>query len=69
MTLPPSKKALGCKWVFYIKLKLDGTVNQCKAHLFILGNTQIEGEDVIETFAPVAKLVIVFTLLAIVIAK
>lgn len=30
-TLPIGKKALGCKWVYYIKLKFDGTMEGYKA--------------------------------------
>nr|GEW65321.1 hypothetical protein [Tanacetum cinerariifolium] len=36
--LPPRKKALGCKWVYKIKYKSDGTIKRFKARLMILGN-------------------------------
>ena len=36
-TLPPNKKAIGCKWVFRIKYHSDGTVERFKARLVILG--------------------------------
>ena len=29
--LPPPKKAIGCKWVYRVKYKVDGTVERYKA--------------------------------------
>lgn len=56
--LPPHKRALACKWVYGINLKVDGTIKQHKAHLVILGNHQKKGEDFTEIFALVAKLLL-----------
>lgn len=65
VSLPPGKKAIGLKSVYMIKYKSDGTVERYKARLVILRNNQREEIDYTETFAPVAKMDTVRTLLTI----
>ena len=54
--LPNGKNTVGCKWIFTVKHKADGSVERFKARLVAKGFTQSYGIDYEETFAPVAKL-------------
>ena len=63
--LPSGKSTIGCKWVYKIKTRLDGTIDRYKACLVARSFTQEYGIDYEETFAPVARLSSVRTLIAI----
>lgn len=56
VTKSKDKKSVGCRWVFTIKYKSDGTIERYKARLVAKGYSQTHGVDYQETFAPVAKI-------------
>lgn len=60
------KKAIGCKWIFTVKVNLDGFVARLKACLVAKGYSQIYGVDYSDTFFPVAKIVYVQLFISIV---
>jgi len=56
--LVPASKAknlVGCKWVFRIKRKTDGSIDRYKARLVTKGFHQQTGVDFSETYSPVIK--------------
>ncbi|KAL8123400.1 hypothetical protein AgCh_011388 [Apium graveolens] len=63
--LPPGKHIIGCRWVYKIKTKADGSVERYKARLVAKGYSQEYGLDYEETIVHVAKMTIVRTLIAI----
>ena len=63
------KKAIGSKWVYKVKFKPDGNVDQFKGRLVAKGYNQIEEIDYFDNFSPVAKLVTIKLFLAITVEK
>ena len=69
MTLPPGKSVVGCKWIYKIKTRSDGSIQRYKTRLVTKGFTQEYGIDYEETFAPVARISSICALLAVAAAR
>ncbi|KAI5328618.1 hypothetical protein L3X38_028015 [Prunus dulcis] len=61
---PTDKPVISVKWIYKTKLNLDGTIQKNKARLVAKGYSQKLGIDFNETFAPVARLDTIRTLVA-----
>ena len=62
--LPKGKDVIGLKWVYKTKYKEDGSIQKHKARLVAKGYSQQPGVDFNETFAPVARMETIRTVLA-----
>ena len=67
--LSPDKSVVGCKWVYKIKTRAYGFIDWYKAQLVAKSFTQEYGIDYEETFAPVACLTSVRSVIVITAAK
>jgi hypothetical protein len=63
--LPPSKRVVGCRWVYKIKTNSDGLIERYKARFVAKGYSQQYGMDYEEKFALVAKMTTIRTLIVV----
>jgi len=61
---PEDTDLVGCRWVFRIKRDANGKILKYRARLVAQGFTQLYGIDFYETFAPVARLSSIRTVIA-----
>ena len=64
-SIPPSKKPIGCKWVYRVMYKSNGSVERYNARLVAKGFTQKDGLNYLDTFSPKAKMFSVKCVLAV----
>ena len=67
--LPPGKSVVGCKWIYKIKTRSDGSIKHYKSCFIAKSFTQEYGIDYEETFALVACIPYVRALLAVTVAS
>ena len=63
--ITPRKSAVGCKWIYKIKTRSDGSIESYKARFVAKGFTQEYGIDYEETFTLVARISSVRALLVV----
>ena len=61
--LPDGKNLIGCKWVYKVKTQSGGSLERYKARLVAQSFSQKYEIDYEQTFAPVAKITTVRTLI------
>jgi hypothetical protein len=61
--LPPGKSVVGCRWVYKFRTNSNGSIKRYKGRLVAKGYSQQYSMDYEETFALVAKIITIHTLI------
>ncbi|XP_023751330.1 uncharacterized mitochondrial protein AtMg00820-like [Lactuca sativa] len=69
VSCPTNENVIGCKWIYRIKRRSDGTIERHKARLVAQGFTQEASVDYFETFSPVIKPTTIRLVLSIAISR
>jgi hypothetical protein len=69
--VPPQKgmNIIGCKWVYKVKRKVDGSLDRYKARLIAKGFKQQYGIDYEDTFSPIVKAATIRIIMSIVVSR
>jgi hypothetical protein len=66
---PRGKNVIGCKWVYEIKRKSDGSIGRYKARLVPKGYRQRYGIDYEDSFSPIVKAATIRLVLSVAVSK
>jgi transposase InsO family protein len=66
---PKGKNIIGCKWVWKVKRKSDGSIDKYKGRLVAKGYKQRYGIDYEDTFSPVVKAATIRLVLSLAVSK
>jgi hypothetical protein len=69
LVVTKGQETIGCKWVYKIKHNVDGSVNKYKVRLVAKGYAQTYGINYEKTYSLIAKMTIIRTIIAMVVAK
>jgi hypothetical protein len=65
VSCPPHVRSITCNWVYKVKIRSDGSLKRYKAYLVARGFQPEQGHDYDETFAPIAHMTTIRTLLVV----
>lgn len=64
VNLPPHIKSICCRWIYKIKLRVNGSTRRFKVRMISKGYNQIKGLNYFDTYSHVAKLIIIKLVIA-----